>query len=140
MALIPLAEALKLILDEVEPLRSVGDRENTSLSGGLGRVLASELYSPVDVPPADNSAMDGYALRLADWQGAALEISQRIPAGSVALPLQPGTVARLFTGADIPPGADVVVMQENAEVDGQQVSFQGELSRGQNIRPAGRSR
>ena len=83
-----------------------------------GRVLAQDLVSPLQVPPQDNSSMDGYALRCADVIDLtrALPVSQRIPAGSAGTPLAPGTVARIFTGAPIPPGADAVVMQEDCEV------------------------
>ena len=79
------------------------------------RVLAEDLKAVIDVPPADNSAMDGYALTYGDWPGPdqAMEVSQRITAGSVGSELETGTAARIFTGAPIPPGADTVVMQEN---------------------------
>lgn len=82
-----------------------------------GRVLAADVVAGIDVPPADNSAMDGYALRHADWPGAneAIELSQRIPAGIRPGALEPGTAARIFTGAEIPPGADTVVMQEDCD-------------------------
>ncbi len=94
--------------------------ESADLKACLGRVLAADIVSAIDVPPADNSAMDGYALRRADWIGAdhALEISQRITAGKAPAPLEAGTAARIFTGAEIPPGADVVVMQEKCRTDG----------------------
>ncbi|MFM2329098.1 MAG: hypothetical protein RLZZ494_1201, partial [Pseudomonadota bacterium] len=80
-------------------------------------VLAQALVSPLDVPPADNTAMDGYALRAADVAaaGTVLPVSQRIPAGVVGQPLAAGTAARIFTGAQVPPGADAVVMQEQCE-------------------------
>ena len=88
-----------------------------------GRVLAQGALSPLQVPPQDNSAMDGYAVRCADvaQAGAVLPVSQRIPAGSVGGPLQPGTAARIFTGASIPLGADAVLMQEDCTAldDGQ---------------------
>ena len=82
-----------------------------------GRVLLHSATSPLQVPPQDNSAMDGYALRCADVAapGAVLPVSQRIVAGSAAAPLQPGTAARIFTGAPVPPGADAVLMQEDCE-------------------------
>ena len=82
-----------------------------------GRVLLHSATSPLQVPPQDNSAMDGYALRCADVAapGAVLPVSQRIAAGSAAAPLQPGTAARIFTGAPVPPGADAVLMQEDCE-------------------------
>lgn len=83
----------------------------------LGRVLAAEVRSLLDVPPADNTSMDGYALRAADVpaEGTVLAVSQRLPAGVVGVPLVAGTAARVFTGAQVPPGADAVVMQEQCE-------------------------
>jgi molybdopterin molybdotransferase len=95
--------------------------ETVSTFDALGRVLAADVVAIVDVPPGDNSAMDGYAMRSADVQaeGTMLPVSQRIPAGVVGTPLQPGTAARIFTGAQVPAGADAVVMQEQCEaVDG----------------------
>ena len=88
-----------------------------------GRVLAQAQASTMDVPPMDNSAMDGYAIRVSDLSSsnAKLKIAQRIPAGSVGKPLEPGTAARIFTGAPIPPGADAVVMQEHCAQDGDAV-------------------
>lgn len=83
-----------------------------------GRVLVQDRFSSLHVPPQDNSAMDGYALRSADASavGTVLSVSQRIPAGSVGTALQPGTAARIFTGASVPAGADAVVMQEECDV------------------------
>ncbi len=87
-----------------------------------GRVLAAAQSSTMDVPPMDNSAMDGYALRLSDLgPGKKLKIAQRIPAGSVGKPLEPGTAARIFTGAPVPSGADAIVMQEFTKADGDSV-------------------
>ena len=85
------------------------------MQASLGRVLAENVSSLVDVPPLDNTSMDGYAVRTAETQssGTILKIAQRIPAGSVGTPLEPGTVARIFTGAPVPLGADAVVMQED---------------------------
>jgi molybdopterin molybdotransferase len=81
-----------------------------------GRVLAQDVVSALQVPAADNSAMDGYAVRSADvLAGAALPVSQRIAAGNAGAPLQPGTAARIFTGAPVPLGADAIVMQEDCE-------------------------
>ena len=89
-----------------------------------GRVLAQDVVSDLEVPPQDNSSMDGYALRCSDVApGRTLPVSQRIPAGSQGTQLQAGTVARIFTGAPIPSGADVVVMQEDCqEVQGADAS------------------
>ncbi|MEC5207695.1 molybdopterin molybdotransferase [Vogesella perlucida] len=111
--------------------------ETLPLLQAAGRVLASDLVSTLAVPPHDNSAMDGYAVRAAE-AGAALPVSQRIPAGSVPAPLDAGTAARIFTGAPVPPGADAVVMQEQAELqaDGS-VVFTATVSAGQNIRRRG---
>jgi molybdopterin molybdotransferase len=111
--------------------------EDVLLADGLGRVLASDVVSPIDVPPADNSAMDGYALRREDWHGPdqALDISQRVTAGTPPAPLVLGTAARIFTGAEIPPGADVVVMQEKCSADTHSVRMDSVGASGANIRP-----
>ncbi len=106
--------------------------EAIDLIEALGRTLAADVVATIDVPPADNSAMDGYALRHADWveveragtgaegteraaHSPSLPLSQRIAAGSAPAPLTRGTAARIFTGAEIPVGADTVVMQEHCE-------------------------
>ncbi|MEP7281166.1 MAG: gephyrin-like molybdotransferase Glp [Rubrivivax sp.] len=83
----------------------------------LGRVLAEDVRSLLDVPPADNSSMDGYAVRAADVPapGTVLPVTQRLPAGVVGTPLAPGSAARIFTGAQVPPGADTIVMQERCD-------------------------
>lgn len=114
-------------------------RETMPLIAARGRVLAAELKAPIDVPPADNSAMDGYALRHADWPGAesSLPVSQRITAGSAPGPLAQGTAARIFTGAGIPAGADTVVMQERCEAADGAVRIVELPARGANIRPRG---
>ena len=93
------------------------DIESIDLIDATGRTLAADIIAPIDVPPADNSAMDGYAIRFSDWQDPAggIPLSQRITAGSVPKELEPGCAARIFTGAEVPPGADTVVMQENCE-------------------------
>ena len=104
------------------------------------RVLAQDLSAIIDVPPTDNSAMDGYALRRSDWPGpdSAMKISQRIAAGSVGRMLDAGTVARIFTGAPVPEGADTVVMQENTrEESGDSVRILEVAGKGGNIRARG---
>ncbi len=113
--LLSLDEALARLLAVVQPL---GATEMVSTFDALGRVLAADVASLLDVPPADNTSMDGYALRAADAPaaGTVLPVSQRIPAGVVGAPLAPGTAARIFTGAQVPAGADAVVMQEVCEV------------------------
>jgi len=92
--------------------------ERVSSFDADGRVLAQDLVSGLQVPPQDNSSMDGYAVRCADLAdpAKALPVSQRIPAGASGRALAAMTVARIFTGAPIPPGADAVVMQEDCEV------------------------
>jgi molybdopterin molybdotransferase len=94
--------------------------EALSTFDALGRVLAKPVPSHIDVPPEDNTSMDGYVLRCADVAaaGTLLPVSQRIPAGHVGHALQPGTAARIFTGGQVPPGADAVVMQEQCEAVG----------------------
>lgn len=98
-----------------EQARLLTGLRSTPLADALGRVLARDITASIDVPPADNSAMDGYALRHADWPGPSqsLPLSQRIPAGIRPPTLEQGTAARIFTGAEVPPGADTVVMQEH---------------------------
>lgn len=136
-ALMPVEEALRQLLDmaEAAPIREPNE---LPLAECDGRVLAQDLISTLDLPPWPNSAMDGYALRLSDWAGEPLVVSQRIFAGQAPQPLAAGTCARIFTGAPVPEGADCVEMQENAVVHAdQRVSFSGPLQAGQNIRPQG---
>ena len=113
--MLTLAQALDQLISAVRPL---ADTESVSTFDALGRVLAEDVSSALDVPPADNTAMDGYALRCADVPeaGRVLPLSQRIPAGVPPAPLQAGTAARIFTGAQVPEGADAIVMQEQCEV------------------------
>ncbi len=108
----PLNEALAQLLAAVQPINAV---EQGALLDLDGRVLAQDVVSALHVPPQDNSSMDGYAVRLQDVTapGVEMAVSQRIPAGSASAALQPHTVARIFTGAPIPAGADAVVMQED---------------------------
>jgi molybdopterin molybdotransferase len=113
--LLSLDEALQLLLQGVAG-HAIAETETVTTFDGLGRVLAADVCSTLDVPGNDNSAMDGYALRAAEAAaGAVLPVVQRIPAGAVGQPLQPGTAARIFTGAPVPAGADAVLMQEQAE-------------------------
>ncbi len=117
----------------------IRDPEEVTLSEALGRVLAEELVSALDVPPADNSAVDGYVLPqgLVEGQAVQLPVSQRIAAGTEPAPLQPDTAARIFTGAAIPPGGAAVLMQEDCrEENGALIAPEGWRLR-QNIRPKG---
>ncbi|TPG23223.1 molybdopterin molybdenumtransferase MoeA [Variovorax ginsengisoli] len=108
-----LDDALASLLAKARPVLA---SESVSTFEADGRVLAKDVVSSLTVPPRDNSSMDGYAVRAADCAiaGAMLTVAQRIPAGSVGTPLAAGTAARIFTGAQIPEGADAVVMQEDA--------------------------
>lgn len=115
------------------------ETEESPLMEAAGRVLAASLTAPIDVPPADNSAMDGYAFRYEDWPGPQVEmpLSQRITAGSVPQSLAPSSAARIFTGAEIPAGADTVVMQERCEEFEVGVRILERPVQGANIRPRG---
>lgn len=131
--LLPVAEALARVLAEARPVTQCLE---TPLLEALGLVLAEDVISTLDVPPLDNSAMDGYAVRACET-ARSLPVSQRIPAGAVGTKLDGGTAARIFTGAPVPEGADAVVMQEDCtEADGK-VTVYGAVSVGQNIRPRG---
>ena len=130
--------ALSRLLASVQPLPS-NEALRLSTFDALGRVLAQEVRSALDVPPADNTSMDGYALRCADVPavGTVLPVSQRIPAGVVGSPLQPRSAARVFTGAQVPAGADAVVMQEQCEATAQGVKVNVVPAPGQWVRRRG---
>lgn len=138
--MLDVAEALARMLAAARP---VGEAEMLPTLQANGRILAEAQASGLDVPPMDNSQMDGYAVRAADCAGAGarLRVAQRIPAGHVGMPLEPGTAARIFTGAMIPEGADAVVMQEMCEVaqqsDGDWVTIRHAPPAGEWIRRRG---
>ena len=137
--LLSLDEVLARLMQVVRPF-DAAQAQRVSTFDALGRVLAADVCSLVDVPPADNSAMDGYAMRCADVPvvGTTLPVSQRIPAGVVGEPLAPGTAARIFTGAQVPVEADVVVKQEQCTaVDGGAVRIDTMPQHGQSIRRRG---
>lgn len=133
----PLDEALAELLAQAAPLAGT-DTVNTFDADG--RVLAQAATSLLQVPPNDNSSMDGYAVRCADVPAAGVElpVAQRIPAGAFGVPLAAGTAARIFTGAPVPEGADAIVMQEDCEaLDGDRVRVNAVPAQGQWIRRAG---
>ena len=132
MALTPLSDALERILSDVEAKL---DCETVALEAASGRYCATTINATLSVPPADNSAMDGYAVASHNVPGT-LAISQRVPAGHAPLPLEAGTAARIFTGAEIPAGADTVILQEDAEAGEGQVSLPA-AQPGQHIRRQG---
>jgi molybdopterin molybdotransferase len=134
-SLLSVDEALEVLISRA---RSVTEIEAISTLEATGRVLARAQRSTMDVPPMDNSAMDGYAVRVADLAtNSSLKIGQRIMAGSVGKPLEPGTAARIFTGAPIPAGADAIVMQEFCSVEGGHVSVSRKPGRGDWVRLTG---
>lgn len=124
------------MLAAVDPLTAT---ETVPLHAALGRTLARRIRAIADSPPADNSAMDGYAVRLADLEAAegVLPVSQRIPAGMYPEPLALGTAARIFTGGIIPDGAEAVIMQEHCREDDGMVHVDGQVRADDNIRRAG---
>ena len=131
--LLSVDEALAQLLAGARPVAGI---EQVPTMEAAGRVLAQPQTSTMDVPPMDNSAMDGYAVRLSDLSASenGLKIAQRIAAGSVGKPLEPGTVARIFTGAPVPPGADAIVMQEHCSVSGDIVLIKKTPKKGEWIR------
>jgi molybdopterin molybdotransferase len=117
------ADALATLLSAASPMAGT---ESIPTLQALNRVLSADVTSPLDVPPMNTSAMDGYAIRTADLArtgNTTLPVSQRIPAGHAPTPLTPGTAARIFTGATVPPGADAIVIQEQTEIAGDQVTI-----------------
>lgn len=135
--LLPINKVLKILQDKAEAVSTV---ETVTLLNARGRILAEDLVASVNVPPADNSAMDGFAYNAVDVSKSsskALKVSQRICAGDAGNPLEQGTVARIFTGAPIPDGADTVVMQENCEQQGDMVIINSLPKNSANVRKTG---
>jgi molybdopterin molybdotransferase len=136
MALLAFEEAKARLLASA---LNIDETETLDLGDAFGRVLARDLISPMTVPPFSNAAMDGYAVCAADvtMAGARLPVTQRIAAGDVAAPLQPGSAVRIFTGAQVPDGADAVIMQEDCEADGDSVVINQLATAGQHVRLKG---
>ncbi len=137
--LTPYEDAVQAVLSSFAPLPP----QAFPLSAALGLVLARPAVADVDVPGFDNSAMDGYALRCADTLGArqtpvTLRLIDDLPAGASAnITVQPGTAAKIMTGAAIPPGADAVVPWEDTDPGDGVVVVRAQLDPGRNVRPAG---
>jgi molybdopterin molybdotransferase len=129
-------QALAQMLASADALPEV---ESIPTLQACGRVLATDVVSSMQVPPMDNSQMDGYAVRSLDVPAAptTLRVTQRIAAGHVGTPLEPGTAARIFTGAPVPPGADAIVMQETCVANGEKVTINEKPAAGAWIRRAG---
>ncbi len=150
--LLPYDWAINELLSAAQP---ISESERVPVADARTRILAEDVISSLDVPPADNSAMDGYALRYSDLNRArqqspgrvVLPVSQRIPAGVTPQPLQAGTAARIFTGSGIPAGADTVIMQErcrlledvtnNSSDSPPLVELPADIEQGDNIRKKG---
>ena len=135
-SLTPIDKALAQLLSGLD---TVAATETVVLADALGRVVVSDQTSAIDVPGFAVSAMDGYAVATADLlaEQRRFAISQRIPAGRVGSRLAAGSVARIFTGAPLPPGADAVVMQENTRLDGEELEVLQAVVAGENVRPVG---
>lgn len=133
--LMSMDDALAQMLASATP---VSDIETVPLNATHGRVLACDYRVPRDVPPADNSSVDGYALAVDDLvDGQPMQVSDRLPAGAAPKPLQAGTAVRIFTGSEIPPGANAVVMQEDVERTDERIVIHTQVTAGQNIRRRG---
>jgi molybdopterin molybdotransferase len=136
--LMPLADMERLIAERITP---VTETETVTLAGARGRVLAVDLVAPVDLPPFDNSAVDGYAVRHADLNpngDTTLKVSGRLQAGQKAADnVSKGEAIRIFTGAPMPAGADTVFMQEDVQAEGDAVTVPSGLKVGANRRFAG---
>ena len=137
-ALLPIAEMERLIAERVVPITEV---ETAPLSAARGRVVAQDIVAPIDLPPFDNSAVDGYAVRHTDLKPDAdtrLAVVDRVTAGhSARRGLAPGEAIRIFTGAPMPAGADTVFMQEDTRAEGDAVIVPPGLKKGANARSAG---
>jgi molybdopterin molybdotransferase len=134
--LLSVDDALAQLLAAAKPVAEV---EDVATLEATGRVLARPQASTMDVPPMDNSAMDGYAVRFSDLSSShvKLKVKQKIMAGGVGQPLEAGTAARIFTGAPIPPGADTVVMQEECEASGEDLTIKKAPKKGDWVRYTG---
>ncbi|HHQ6553029.1 TPA: molybdopterin molybdotransferase MoeA [Serratia fonticola] len=134
--LISLEQALEKMLSQIAPLQQ---SESIALTSAAGRITATPVVSPIDVPPFANSAMDGYAVRLSDLNGnSPLPVAGKAFAGAPFTDTWPAnTCVRIMTGAPIPAGADAVIMQEQSEITDAGVRFNAPVTAGQNIRLAG---
>ncbi|MDG2501618.1 MAG: molybdopterin molybdotransferase MoeA [Porticoccaceae bacterium] len=140
--MLTVSSAVKKLVAKAQPLvkeRRRAGLESVPVPEALGRVLARDITSTINVPPAANSAMDGYAFYAEDAEANdfLLQVSQRIPAGTAPQPLVQGTAARIFTGGEIPPGADTVAMQENCKESNGSVKVDQNTQSGANVRPQG---
>ena len=136
-AMLSVEQARAYLLDRA---RRIEQSEQVVLEEALGRIIATDVVAPIDVPGHANSAMDGYAVRAADIPDegeATLRVTQRIAAGEIGSALGAGEAARIFTGAPIPGGADAIAIQEDCRLDGASVVVPGPLASGTFVRPRG---
>lgn len=136
-SLLPIEEAARLMAEHVPP---VSETETVPLVDTLGRVVARDVVAPIPLPPFDNSAVDGYAVRQTDIAKdgeTRLKLSGRVQAGGRAATVGPGEAVRIFTGAPMPEGADTVYMQEDCRVEGDEVVLPPGLKPGANRRLTG---
>jgi molybdopterin molybdotransferase len=132
--MITIGEAQRIILERISLLST----EQVHLLQGVGRVVAEDQVAPWDIPPADNSAMDGYAFAFAGWSGGPLRVSGFLPAGEHRTrPVEPGEALKIMTGAPLPPGCDTVVPVEEVEADGELIRLTGRVTAGSHVRPRG---
>lgn len=136
--MLSVAQAQNQIVDAV---KSIEKTKLRALAVASGRVIAEDIISTVSVPPTDNSAMDGFAVNSADVQTVpiSLRVSQRVPAGAQPQRLEPNSIARIFTGAMMPAGADAVIIQENCDfqANGPNAQLNKHVTPGDNVRPRG---
>lgn len=133
--LLSVESARQQMVDGVDAIKNT---ETLDLMQAFGRVLAQAYSAGIDVPPADNSAMDGYAVNSIGLQvNSTITVSQHVAAGDIAAPLLTGTAARILTGAEIPAGADAVIIQENCTLDNNQIRLNAPVKPWENIRPQG---
>lgn len=135
MSLLTVESALQTFKAHVKPL---ADTETVRLRDALGQVLAEDVNASLNVPPEDCSAMDGYAISTDDLvagQATRLTVSQAVFAGHAPAALSKGTAVRIFTGGQLPPGANAVVMQEDCELQGDSVMLPADVNPGNNVRP-----
>ena len=138
--MISVNQAQQSVLEAVDSLYDDPQIEQIPLSNALGRVLAKDVVSSIDVPPQDNSAMDGFAVKASDVVvGNTMKVSQRVTAGHVSGAIENASAARIFTGGAIPAGANGVIIQENCEYQtgATYMTPMQEVSQGDNIRRRG---
>jgi len=134
--LMPVEQAKQIILNTITP---ISDTTHCQLNEALGRVISHDVVSPINVPAYNNSAMDGYAIRAADLENrkTLVQIGKSFAGNKYEGELKSGECVRIMTGAEIPTGADTVVMQENTEASDEQITFTHSVKLGDAIRPAG---